>query len=139
MSPRAKLLIAGAIALVGVVALVVALTRTGGVRAYLAENYQQVARSGDSVQYRATGSPRTVSDDIRSRHRPADTLVQPTGYYLRYSDDIVVVTANGGGSRIYLDDEDRGYARWFPIIGGFWGTFRGPGEGFRGGGPGSGK
>ena len=139
MSPRAKLLIAGAIALVGVVALVVALTRTGGVRAYLAENYQQVARNGDSVQYRATGSPRTVSDDIRSRHRPADTLVQPTGYYLRYSDDIVVVTANGGGSRIYLDDEDRGYARWFPIIGGFWGTFRGPGEGFRGGGPGSGK
>ncbi|MDQ3154316.1 MAG: DUF4247 domain-containing protein [Actinomycetota bacterium] len=139
MTPRAKLLIAGAIALVGVVALVVALTRTGGVRAYLAENYQQVARNGDSVQYRATGSPRTVSDDIRSRHRPADTLVQPTGYYLRYSDDIVVVTANGGGSRIYLDDEDRGYARWFPIIGGFWGTFRGPGEGFRGGGPGSGK
>lgn len=139
MTPRAKLLIAGTIALVGVVALVVALTRTSGVRAYLAENYQQVARNGDSVQYRATGSPRTVSDDIRSRHRPADTLVQPTGYYLRYSDDIVVVTANGGGSRIYLDDEDRGYARWFPIIGGFWGTFRGPGEGFRGGGPGSGK
>lgn len=139
MSLRAKLLIAGVVAVVGVIALVVALTRTGGVRSYLAENYQQVSRNGDSVVYRATGSPRTVYDDIRSRHRPADTLVQPSGYYLRYSDDIVVVTANGGGSRIYLDDEDRGYARWFPIIGGFWGTFRGPGEGFRGGGPGSGK
>ncbi len=139
MSVRAKLVIAGVVALVGVIALVVALTRTGGVRSYLAENYQQVSRNGDSVVYRATGSPRTVYDDITSRHRPADTLVQPSGYYLRYSDDIVVVTANDGGSRIYLDDEDRGYARWFPIIGGYWGTFRGPGEGFRGGGPGSGK
>lgn len=139
MSVRAKLVIAGVVALVGVIALVVALTRTGGVRSYLAENYQQVSRNGDSVVYRATGSPRTVYDDITSRHRPADTLVQPSGYYLRYSDDIVVVTANDGGSRIYLDDEDRGYSRWFPIIGGYWGTFRGPGEGFRGGGPGSGK
>jgi len=139
MSPRAKLLVAGSIALVGVIALVIALTRTGGVRGYLADAYQQVSRNGDSVVYRSPNSPRTVYDDIRSRHRPADTLVEPTGYYLRYSDDIVVVTAAAAGSRIYLDDEDRGYNRWFPVIGGVWGTYRGPGEGFRGGGPGSGK
>ena len=139
MSRRTKLLIAGGIAVVGIIALVVALSRTGGVRGYLADNYTRVSGSGDSVVYRSPNSPRTVYDDIRSRHRPADALVRPSGYYLRYRDDIVVVTAAGGGSRIDLDDEDRGYARWFPIVGGFWGTSRGPGEGFRGGGPGSGK
>lgn len=139
MSTRAKLLVAGAVALVGVVALVIALTRTGGVRGYLADTYTQVSRNGDSVVYSSPDSPRTVYDDIRSRHRPADALVEPSGYYLRYSDDIVVVSAAAAGSRIYLDDEDRGYNRWFPVVGGVWGTYRGPGEGFRGGGPGSGK
>ena len=139
MSRRTKLLIAGGIAVVGIIALVVALSRTGGVRGYLADNYTRVSGSGDSVVYRSPNSPRTVYDDIRTRHRPADTLVRPSGYYLRYPDDIVVVTPDRGGSRIDLDDEDRGYARWFPIVGGFWGTSRGGGEGFRGGGPGSGK
>jgi len=139
MSGRGKLLVAGAIAVVGIIALVVALGRTGGVRGYLADNYTRVSGSGDSVVYRSPNSPRTVYDDIRTRHRPADTLVRPSGYYLRYPDDIVAVTPGGGESRIYLDDEDRGRARWFPIVGGFWGTSRGPGEGFRGGGPGSGK
>lgn len=139
MSRRAKLLVAGGVAIVGIVALVVALSRTGGVRGYLADHYTRVSGSGDSVVYRSPNAPRTVYDDIRSRRRPADALVRPSGYYLRYPDDIVAVTRSGGGSRIYLDDEDRGYARWFPIVGGFWGTFRGPGEGFRGGGPGSGK
>ena len=118
MSRRTKLLIAGGIAVVGIIALVVALSRTGGVRGYLADNYTRVSGSGDSVVYRSPNSPRTVYDDIRSRHRPADALVRPSGYYLRYRDDIVVVTAAGGGSRIDLDDEDRGYARWFPIVGG---------------------
>lgn len=108
-------------------------------RGYLADNYTRVSGSGDSVVYRSPNSPRTVYADIRTRHRPADTLVRPSGYYLRYPDDIVVVTPDRGGSRIDLDDEDRGYARWFPIVGGFWGTSRGGGEGFRGGGPGSGK
>ncbi|MGH3978485.1 MAG: DUF4247 domain-containing protein [Pseudonocardiaceae bacterium] len=140
MSLRGKLLVAGLIAAVGAVALVVALTRTGGVRGYLADTFTRVSGSGQSVVYRAPDKPRSVYDQIRSRHRPADTLVDPSGYYLRYSDDIVAVTANGArGSRIYLDDEDRGYQHWFPIIGGYWGTYRGPGEGFRGGGPGSGK
>jgi hypothetical protein len=135
----AKLILAGLIAVIGLGAIGLAASRTGGVRGYLAENYTRISGQGDSVVYTSVRSPATVFDDIRSRHRPADSLVRPDGYYLRYSDDIVVVTADGPGSRIYLDDEDRGYARWFPVVGGTWGTYRGPGETFRGGGPGVGK
>ena len=43
------------------------------------------------------------------------------------------------GSRIYVDDQRQGYNRWYPYIGGRWGTFSGPGETFRGGGPAAGK
>lgn len=139
MSLRAKLLLAGLIAAVGLAAIGVAASRTGGVRGYLAEHYTRVSARGDSAVYTSSRAPGVVSDEIRSRHRPADLLVRPDGYYLRYADDIVVVTAGGQGSRIYIDDEDRGYAHWFPVVGGVWGTYRGSGDAFRGGGPGSGK
>lgn len=139
MSLRVKLILAGLIAVIGLGALGLAASRAGGVRGYLADHYTRVSAQGDNVVYTAARDPGTVYNEIRSRHRPADTLVQPSGYFLRYSDDIVVVTADGPGSRIYVDDEDRGYARWFPVVGGVWGTYRGPGEIFRGGGPGSGK
>lgn len=139
MSVRVKLLLAGLIAAVGLAAIGIAASRTGGVRQYLAEHYTLVSARGDSAVYTAPRAPAVVSDEVRSRHRPADLLVRPDGYYLRYADDIVVVTAGGQGSRIYLDDEDRGYAHWFPVVGGVWGTYRGPGDAFRGGGPGSGK
>lgn len=139
MTLRVKLILAGLVAVVGLTAVGVAASRTGGVRGYLADHYTRVSSQGDSAVYTATRGPGTVYNEIRSRHRPADTLVRPTGYYLRYSDDIVVVTADGRGSRIYVDDEDRGYGHWFPIVGGVWGTYRGSGDAFRGGGPGSGK
>jgi Domain of unknown function (DUF4247) len=139
MSLRVKLILAGLIAVIGLGAIGLAVSRIGGVRGYLEDNYTRVSAQGDSVVYTSARGPGTVYNEIRSRHRPADTLVQPSGYFLRYSDDIVVVTADGPGSRIYVDDEDRGYARWFPVVGGYWGTYRGPGETFRGGGPGSGK
>ncbi len=139
MTLRVKLILAGLVAVVGLTAIGVAASRSGGVRGYLADHYTRVSSHGDSAVYTATRGPGTVYNEIRSRHRPADTLVRPTGYYLRYSDDIVVVTADGRGSRIYVDDEDRGYGHWFPIVGGVWGTYRGSGDAFRGGGPGSGK
>lgn len=140
MSPRSKLIVAAVVALIGAVALASAIGRAGGVRGYLAETYTRVSGSGDSVVYRAPGAPRTVYDDIRAATSPSDTLVEPNRYFLRYPDDVVAVTPGGGGSTIYLDDEKRGYQRWYPIIVPIWGgPFRGPGGLFRGGGPGSGK
>lgn len=139
MSLRAKLLVAGVLGGVGLLAIVVALFSIGGVRGHLADNYQRVSGSGQSIVYTSASKPKAVYEDIREAQSPADTQIDPSGYYLRYSDDIVAITSNGSGSRIYIDDERRGYATWLPIVGGFWGTYGGSGEGFRGGGPGSGK
>lgn len=137
MSLRGKLLVAALVALLGIGALALAFGRAGGVRGYLADTYPLVSGGGRNAVYSAAEPPSEVYEDIRSRHRPADTVVDPSGYYLRYSDDIVVVTGDSTGSRIYLDDERRGYGAWFPIVGGFWGTYGG--GGVRGGGPGAGK
>ena len=82
-----------------------------------------------------------MAASIAGKWKPAERLADPSGYFLRYRNDIVAVTAapEGGGSRIFVDEERRGYARWYPYVGGYWGTYSGPGEGFRGGGPGAGK
>lgn len=138
MSMRSKLLIVAVVAVIGVVAI--ASVIGSGVRGYLADNYTQVSARGDSVVYRSPRQPRPVYEDIRSATSPADTVVESNRYFLRYSDDIVAVTPRNGGSTIYVDDEDRGFQRWYPILVPIWGgPFRSPGGFFRGGGPGFGK
>ena len=139
MSPRKKLLVACGVSGVGLLAMVVALVTAGGIRDYLDGHYARSSTAGSSVVYTSTSKPNVVYSQIRSARPPADTEFDPSGYFLRYSDDIVAITANGTGSRIYLDDERHGYARWLPYVGGTWGTGGGAGESFRGGGPGSGK
>ncbi|MQA16926.1 MAG: DUF4247 domain-containing protein [Pseudonocardiaceae bacterium] len=140
MNHRSKLVVVAVVVLIGVVAIASAIGGSGGVRGYLADTYARVSGSGDSVVYRSPRSPRTVYDDIRAATSPSDAIVEPDRYFLRYPDDIVAVTPRGGGSTIYLDDEERGYQRWFPVIVPIWGgPFRSPGGGFRGGGPGFGK
>ncbi|GAB3431614.1 DUF4247 domain-containing protein [Actinophytocola sediminis] len=139
MTRRTKLFIAGGLGGVGLIVLVVALLSSGGIRGHLDDNYRKVSANGGSVVYSSTSKPKAVYESIRSSVKPADVQVDPQGYFMRYSDDIVAVTASGNGSRIYLDDERRGYAHWFPFVVGVWGTGSGSGEGIRGGGPGAGK
>ena len=136
---RGRWLAVAAIALAGVAVIAFAVIRPSGPGAYLADRYRLVSSEGDSRVYRADAAPRQVFDDLRRSVKPAEVHTDPGGYFLRYRDDIVAVTPEGTGSRVWLDDSDRGYARWFPFIGGYWGTYTGSGEGIRGGGPGSGK
>ncbi|MGH3762891.1 DUF4247 domain-containing protein [Actinophytocola sp.] len=139
MTLRSKLFIAGGIAAVGLIVLVFALLGGRGIRDHLDDNYQRASSEGRSVVYTSDQKPKAVYESVRSAVTPADVQVDPEGYFLRYSDDIVAITANDAGSRIYLDDERRGYALWFPFVAGVWGTGGGLGEGVRGGGPGGGK
>ena len=115
----------------------------GTLRDHLRENYTLVASTngGRSTEYASDRKPSAVAASIAGKWKPAERLSDPSGYFLRYRNDIVAVTAatEGGGSRIYVDEERRGYTRWYPYIGGYWGTYSGPGESFRGGGPGAGK
>lgn len=138
MTFRTKMIVAGAIGGVGLIVLLFAIFGGGGVRSYLDDNYSRQSANGKSIVYTSTAKPKAVYEQIREARPPADTRLDPSGYFLRYSDDIVAITANGSGSRIYVDDERRGYAHWLPFVGGVWGT-GGSGENFRGGGPGGGK
>jgi Domain of unknown function (DUF4247) len=139
MRLRTKLLIAGGLGGVGLIVLLFALLGGGSIRGYLDDNYQRVSSEGSSVVYTSDQKPKAVYESVRSAVEPADVQTDPEGYFLRYSDDIVGITASDGGSRIYLDDERHGYAHWFPFVAGVWGTGGGLGEGVRGGGPGAGK
>lgn len=141
MSLRGNILLGGLCALVGGIVLVAVLTTGGGsVRKYIGDRYTLVSSTGRSATYSSPQSPSVVARSIASKWKPADRRNDPSGYFLRYNRDFVVVTAaEGGGSRIHVDDERRGYARWYPYIGGDWGSTTRPGGGFRGGGPGSGK
>lgn len=145
MSPNVKLLAAVGVAGFGLVALLGVLFGTqGSVRDYLAQKYDRVKteEEGRSVVYASSQSPGKVASSIAGEWKPAERINDPGGYFLRYRSAIVAVTAAGAGktgSRIYVDDQRRGYSRWYPYLGGRWGTFSGPGETFRGGGPAAGK
>jgi hypothetical protein len=124
------------------IAGIVALTQRGSVRQHVIKTYDVVEQDGDSYTLRSSKGVTATAADIKSAWKPAEELVDPGGTFLRYSDDIVAVTPRAeGGSTVYLDDEDRGYNRWFPYVVGFWGFggSGGPIGGTRGGGPGAGK
>lgn len=139
MRMRPKLLIAGGLGAIGLIVLLFAVLGGNGIRDHLGDSYRRVSSEGNSVVYASDQKPKAVYESVRSAVTPADVQVDPDGYFLRYSDDIVAITADDGGSRIYLDDERHGYAHWFPFVAGVWGTGGGLGEGVRGGGPGAGK
>lgn len=145
MSPKAKLFAALGAAGVGLVALLgVTFGTKGSVRSYIAGKYQRVEAEsqGRSAVYTSSQSPGAVAKSIAGRWKPAERVNDPGGTFLRYRSAIVAVTAASAGqtgSRIYVDDQRSGYHRWYPYVGGLWGTFSGPGETFRGGGPAAGK
>ena len=114
------------------------------VRNYVQDNYrfegEERSREGRSLVYRSDQPPTRTAADIAAARTPADRRNTASGIFLRYSKDFVGVVPDGrGGSRVMVDDERRGYSHFYPYVGGFWGTYSGPGESFRGGGPGGGK
>lgn len=114
------------------------------VRSYVADNYEAGSRQGPderrSEVYVSDEAPTKVAADIADNRKPGDRHTTPSGLFLRYSKDIVAVLPDSdGGSRILIEDEDSGYGHFYPLLGGWWGSYGGRGESFRGGGPGAGK
>ncbi|MGH9040328.1 MAG: DUF4247 domain-containing protein [Acidimicrobiia bacterium] len=143
MNPFTKLLLAAGVTGIGLLAVAGVFVGTrGSVRGYLDGNFTRSPQdsAGRSAVYTSPEPPLRVAERIAGAWKPAERINAPGGHFLRYRNEIVAVTAGAaGGSRIFVDDEDRGYARWYPYVGGRWGTFSGPGETFRGGGPAAGK
>jgi len=141
MSKRTLQVLAVVLVLAGI-AGIVALTQRGDPREHILKTYDVVSQEGDSATLTSPDPVSETAADIRSTWKPADEIVDPGGTFLRYQDLVVAVTPRAeGGSTIYLDDEERGYNRWFPYVVGFWGFggSGGPIGGTRGGGPGAGK
>ncbi len=142
LSRRGLLVGFAVLAMVGATGLFATFRGPGSLRSYLRDNYTLVSseENGRTLEFASSDSPTATAQRIASRWKPAERLIDPAGLFLRYRDDMVVVTSDGsGGSRIHVDDDRGGYARWYPYVGGYWGTFSGRGETFRGGGPGAGK
>lgn len=143
MSRRAQLLLAACVAGLGVLLLLVPFAGPSSVREWVDGRYTKSpstdpALTGAAV-YTSSKSASSVVDEISASWKPADRHSDPTGHFLRYQNDMVVVQPTTAGTRIIVDSERRGYARWYPFIGGYWGTYSGGGEDVRGGGPGAGK
>lgn len=145
LSNRAHLFGGLAVAAFGLVLLASAFwIGSGSVRDHVAGNYTRVQNTDPAYQgalvYHSDRPPARVVASITDKWKPARRHIDASAYFLRYNRDIVVVAPDpAGGSRIYVDDTNRGYARWYPYLGGHWGTYSGPGDEFRGGGPGAGK
>lgn len=145
MSRRSQLIGAAILAGLGIlIVLGMVFLSEGSVREYVAERYTRTSSDDPALAgalvYTSTRSAAVVTNEITSAWKPADRHTDPAGYFLRYRDDIIAVSPTAsGGSRIVVDDGDRGYTRWYGFVGGYWGTYSGPAEGLRGGGPGAGK
>ena len=96
-------------------------------------------RGNRAQTFRCKDRPSALAAHLTKAHKPADEHTSPEGHFLRYSDDMVGIVPEGGGSKAYLADERNGYAFFGPFVGGWWGTYGGRGETFRGGGPAGGK
>ena len=123
---------------VGVLGIVLTLSSTGSVRSYVKDHYERSGSQNGAEVYTAAKSPAKVAAEIQGEHEPADRRVTPEGIFLRYRKDYVGIQPAGRGSRITLADERRGYGLFYPFVGGYWGSYSGPAESFRGGGPGGG-
>lgn len=140
--PWGKVALAIGLALAAILGIVALLNR-GGPREFALDHYEQVSHDGSSYVLRSDKSVTETAAEIRGAWKPAQELNDPAGIFLRYSDLVIAVTPDPerDGSTVYLDDEKRGYAHWFPFVVGYWGTGGGIGGvgGVRGGGPGAGK
>jgi hypothetical protein len=121
----------GAVVLVGVL-----LAGNTSPRGWIGEHY---SRTGVGA-YRSASPPTRVAAEITRKFKPSDRTYDPSGVFLRYPSVVVAVLSDGArGSRIMVDDADRGYRRWYSHVGGRWGGPGGRSTMFRGGGPGAGK
>ena len=111
----------------------------GDVRGFLQDTYRLTDSDGDTSVYSSPDPVGTTTTAIVDAVPPAERQADGGNEYLRYSDDIVIVSAATSGSTVRVEDLDGRYR------GGFF-AFLGPG--FRpgspvgsggGGGPGDGK
>ncbi|MGA8117198.1 MAG: DUF4247 domain-containing protein [Actinocatenispora sp.] len=114
---------------------------SGSPRSYVSGHYSRASHydRGTARAYTSGSSPSSVAGAIASSWRPAGRVVDGSGIYLRYSDDLIAVRPRGRGSLITVDGFKNGYHHYYSHVGYYWLPIGGHGELLRGGGPGAGK
>jgi len=79
------------------------------VRRFLADTYQLERTDGDTLTYSSSAPVGTTVTQIVQRREPAARQADGGSEYLRYDDDIVIVSAAPGGSSVRVEDLDDGY------------------------------
>jgi hypothetical protein len=79
------------------------------IRRFLDDTYQRESSQGDSATYSSGDPVGTTVARIVARKQPAARQADGGSEYLRYDDDIVIVSAAPGGSTIRIEDLDDGY------------------------------
>jgi SAM-dependent methyltransferase len=130
-----------ATALVTALVLLAGCGSGGDVRDFIEDRYQltDADTDGDVAVYNSPDPVGTTTAAIADAVPPAERQADGGNEYLRYSDDIVIVSAAANGSTVLVEDLDRRYRSGFFV---FLGTGFRPGSpaGAGGdGGPGDGK
>ncbi|WP_166535338.1 DUF4247 domain-containing protein [Blastococcus xanthinilyticus] len=115
-----------ALALAAVLLLVSGCGSGTRIRDFLEANYERTEILDDTSVYASPDPVGTTTEAIVDAVPPAERQADGGNEYLRYEDDIVIVSAAAGGSTVRVEDLDGRYR------GGFF-AFLGPG--FRPGSP----
>jgi hypothetical protein len=95
-------------------------------RRFLGDTYDLQSSNGDTATYSSPDPVGTTTAAIVDAVRPAERQADGGNEYLRYDDDIVIVSAATGGSSVRVEDLDGRYRS---------GAFIFLGPGFRPGSP----
>ncbi|CAM3351581.1 DUF4247 domain-containing protein [Stackebrandtia soli] len=119
----------GTVAVIGLVIAAVAIGSTSGSpRDFIDDKYRcsPDPEDHDSAVCTSSSSPSTVASEIRRAVRPIDTHsdYQSGATFFQYRDDILAIFPDGSGSRIEIDDYNRGYTRHSTYIGTYWSSTR---------------
>lgn len=96
-------------ALVVAALLLAACSGSSDVRRFLDDTYALERTDGDTRTYSSSDPVGTAVTRIVGRQQPAARQADGGAEYLRYDDDIVVVSPAAGGSTIRVEDLDDGY------------------------------
>ncbi len=96
----------------GAVLLLLALTGCGAgssVRGFLDDTFDEQSSAGDTSTYLAAAPVAATASQITGAVQPITRATDAGTEYLRYDDDIVVVSGSGGGSEVRVEDLDGAY------------------------------
>lgn len=144
MSKASLYLVAGALAIGGLVCLLLGISLAAkDIRTYVAENYPAYSHGAEASSYECTGSPSEVADRLAEYQRPEARATDRGVEYLRFDDDIVIVGPDGDRPCTIRVEDVRGsnYSGGaFIFLGpGFFPGAPAGGSGGSPGGPGGGK